>query len=232
MELNIMNGVFRQTAMIPDVGVIFPFTIEIMDAIVAGLNPRPGDTILSVTGCGDQVFALLEKGARVTAIDVNQSQLDLLKRRKDALIRDDSLSGFFGTPHSPVDIVKFTNRLKYFENGRYENLRRNLGNLEILPPTSLEEITSNRKFNKIYASDAIGELYCQDSLESSLLTIVGGIERSGLLYVSNGLELDNSIADISKLGLQKDDELTKSARNLEYVYIPNVYRRIDLSTAK
>lgn len=221
-----MNGVFRHHVIAPKAGVVFPFTVEIMGAIVAGLVPKSGDAILSVTGCGDQVFALLERGARVIAIDINPSQLTLLRERKEALIRDDSLSGFYGSPILIEDCFKFQNRLKYFDNNRYYGLRKNLHNLEILPPISLEEITAKRKFNKIYASDAIGELYSKDKLGDCLLSIVRGLEDDGLLYVSNGPEINNLVEDISRCGLQKDLELTLCARKLEDFYVPNVYRKV------
>ena len=167
-----MNAPLKYLAMRDCGGILFPFTEEIMEAIVAGLEPKPNDQVLAITGCGDQAFAILEKGSQVTAIDVNNAQLEHLRKRRDAL-KDDDFSGFYMPPTDPKDFAAFKRRLTYFESdGRYDKLRANVQNLEIAAPIGIEEIVTRRTFTKIYASDAVGKLYCEKPLEVHLAQIV------------------------------------------------------------
>ncbi|MHB1225528.1 MAG: BtaA family protein [Gemmatimonadaceae bacterium] len=55
---------------------------EDADVLVAGLEPRPGDTVLSVASAGDNTLALLAEGPdRVIAVDMNPAQLAALALR-------------------------------------------------------------------------------------------------------------------------------------------------------
>lgn len=223
-NLIFMNGAFRTLAMMKGAGVIFPFTVEKMAAIVEGLQPKKGEDILAICGCGDQAFALLEKGAKVTVVDVNPSQIELLKRRKAALERD-SFSDFYGTPTSTHDFPRFRNRMEYFESElRYQKLVELIGNLDIVDqPTSLESICAKRKFDKIYASDAISELYSPEGVPVHLAKIVKGLRKNGLIYISNGSEIANLVPDLASLGIRLHEKLTKRAEENEDVYRPDVY---------
>lgn len=219
-----MNGAFRNMSMMKGAGVIFPFTVEKMAAIVEGLQPKKGDEILSICGCGDQAFALLERGARVTVVDVNPAQIGLVKKRVRAL-QEDSFSGFYGSVQNTDEISKFQARMNYFEAElRYQRLINQLPNLEVIDqPLSLEDICAKRKFDKIYASDAIGELYSPEGVPVHLAKVVNGLRKRGLLYASNGSEIINLVPDLKSLGIRLHEGLTKQAEENEDFYRPDVY---------
>lgn len=58
---------------------------EDADVLVAGVRPKPGDTIVSIASAGDNAFALLaEHPERVIAVDLNPAQLACVRLRIEA----------------------------------------------------------------------------------------------------------------------------------------------------
>lgn len=207
-------------------GTHFPYTLESMAAIVAGLEPSPEDHILAIAGCGDQAFALLEKGAKVTIVDINEEQLNHIRKRVEA-VRNDNFGGFYGVPTNELDIKSYKERIEYFESeDRFVRLMSLLENLEILPPMMLEDAAAKEKYDKIYASNSISGFYCKGTLEDHLKLVLAGLKKGGLLYVSNGSEFISEIPFIENSGISLDERLSKKARRLNTIYMPSVYRKV------
>ncbi len=219
------GGLFR---VLGSTGVrpLFPLTDESLEAIMADLEPNSGDLILSVAGCGDQAFALVEKAGKVVVCDINEAQLGLLRKRKEGLQRKD-YDAFVIPTGTDFEFNGILYRLKYFQEGdRLDTIRGNLPNLEIVSGKGIDGFDGERTFTKIYASNAIGELYTKHpNLETYMARVAGALQENGLLYVSNGAEIDNLVPDISKLGLQLVPTLTDHARATEKLWTPKVYRK-------
>ncbi len=64
-------------------------TNESLDAIMAGLDVNSADSILSVAGCGDQVFAFTELAKKVRVADINPKQIELTLKRMELLSKGD-----------------------------------------------------------------------------------------------------------------------------------------------
>ena len=210
----------------PYAGVLFPTSTESLEAIMRGLDPNSEDTILAVGGCGDQAFALLEKAGRVVVTDVNQSQLELIRKRKEALAAEDYIKFFLGTG-SDFEFFNSDYRVKYFsDKTRIDLIRQNLQNLEIGHARSIEEHTSTATFSKIYASDAISQRHSNIDMRSHLRLVLIGLRKHGLLYIANGDEINRLVPNILSLGIQVEHELTGRAQAAEALYRPTVYKKI------
>jgi len=220
------GGIFGNLSRRPGMAILFPLTVESLEAIMVGLEPGPDDEILAVGGCGDQAFALLEKAGKVVIADVNEAQLKLIRKRKDALAAKDYKTFFLPTG-TDYEFSGSFYRVRYFEvGGRLVPIQERHSNLEISEPMSIEDHARDRTFTKIYASDAMGELYSNQPLDVQLSLVLRGLEMGGLIYISNGAEINNLVPDISPLGIQLVPELTERAQAAEKTYTPNVYRKV------
>lgn len=222
-------GLFRDRLSRPEAGIVFPFTDESLTAIMVGLEPTYKDYVLSIGGCGDQAFAILEKAGGVVVCDINEAQLELVRKRKAALEEGDYSTFLFPaqTGHNLSD--DSLDRLGYFgTNGRIAHIRRKLPNLEIASQRGIEDFAGERIFTGIYASNAISRPYCKSSLDEQLAQVVSALHGGGLLYVSNGDTLADLVPDVSKLGLQLVQRLTGLARSAEKNpdWKPRVYQKM------
>ncbi len=206
---------------------LFPLTDESLEAIMAGLEPNSDDCVLSVAGCGDQAFALLEKAGKVIVCDINEAQLRLVRERKEGLQRED-YEAFVVPTGTDFEFNGVLYRLKYFREGdRLDTIRKRLSNLEIVSGKGIDDFVGERTFTKIYASNAIGELYTKyPNLETYMARVAQALQENGLLYVSNGAEIDNLVPDISRLKLQLVPTLTDQAKKAEKLWTPKVYRKV------
>ncbi len=222
-------GLFRDRLSRPEAGVVFPFTDESLTAILVGLEPTYKDSVLSIGGCGDQAFAILEKAGGVVVCDINEAQLELVRKRKAALEEGDYKTFFLPTSTGQSLSEEEYNRLGYFGiNGRIVNIQRKLPNLEIAGQRGIEDFAGERRFTGIYASNAISRPYSKGSLDEQLAQVVSALHGGGLLYVSNGDTLADLVPDVSKLGLQLVQRLTGLARSAEKNpdWKPSVYQKM------
>lgn len=205
-------------------GVMFKYTPENLDAIEAGLAPNASDEILSVCGSGFQSLALLISGAKVTAVDINQKQLDLLRNRIEALLNENFI-GFYIEPNGVREMLELEKIHKYFHGGKRIHLvAKNAENLTILPSMSLEDVCATRKFSKIYASDALNNLYSDDTIDHQIVSVATGMKHGGLLYCANGLIVETLLGDPSNVGLSIESERTDAARSFDNgLYEPTVF---------
>ncbi len=214
-------GVDLSSARVP----IFPISNESIEAVVVGLNPGSNDSVLTVAGSGDQAFALLEKAGNVVIADISEAQLELVRKRKDALEAGD-YETFFMPTGSDYELFNAYPRIRYFDRmSRLDRIQERLSKLEICGSVSLEDLAESRSFDMIYASNAISEFYCANPLEVHFAMLLRGLKIGGLLYVSNGAEIHNLVKDIHRLGLELESSMTKKAQALEDLWTPNVYRK-------
>ncbi|MEK6967475.1 MAG: hypothetical protein AABX51_02485 [Nanoarchaeota archaeon] len=209
---------------IPETPIFYPYTFENLNAIIAGLKPCSDDRILAIGGSGDQAFALVEY-ADVVVAERNPEQLEYIKRRKIMLNAGD----YFSFVHSAglgFDNHQLDCNLDYFmEDGRKNRIHARLSHLELGEPKSLEEHASERKFTKIYASDANSKIHRRGTIQEQLAAILTGLEHGGLLYVASGYV--SGLIDVRAMGLEEVQELTAAAREIENLYHPAVYMKVE-----
>ena len=104
-------------------------------------------------------------------------------------------------------------------------IRQNLPNLEIGQARGIEEHARTATFSKIYASDAISLRYTNVNIRTQLISVLGGLKIHGLLYISNGDEIDRLVPNTLNLGIQVETELTARARAAEMLHKPTIYRK-------
>lgn len=182
-------------------------TNESLTGIVSAMDLSKDDHILAVAGSGDQTFAMLEFGCRVTAVDISQKQLDFMRQRVETL-NNRNYESFLKTGGSCdyVDgsghwgsrghwISRKSERDDYFygeDNERLKRIRQNLGGLVIEKRNVLDLAQSAGGFTKIYLSNIL--------LFNSILLFNEGKSRSvaevlkrtgenlpadGLIYMAN-----------------------------------------------
>ncbi len=255
--------------------MIYQCTNESLKAIVAGLDVSPEDNLLVVGGSGDQAFALLEFAGEgtVTAVDNAPQQIDFIRQKAEALQRGDYES-FFRVDNEGIcnligprneenasiygriekdGLLREEKKRQYFEEdgNRLERIRRNLGNLVVLPPANIVGIARRKQgHSKIYLSNALG--YCskmkEDLLRIVLDEISQNLPKNGLIYVTNHDELFYGCSEEESDDLERflnvfmpkdpfeppflpstlmlDRELSSKARDYEASWRPAVYRRV------
>lgn len=157
--------------------VLFYHTNESLDAITTGLDIRGNDRVLAIAGSGDQSFAMVERGAIVTALDRNSAQIDYMRARADALSKGD-FEGFL-----KEELCFQKPQIRSSDEGRLQNIRDNLGNLKILDPKSVSDILSEcpeGTFDKIYLSN-VGRPCMAGKL---IVQALGCLAVGGLVYHS------------------------------------------------
>lgn len=136
--------------------IVYIHTNENLDLLIKGLNPSPKDNILSVCGSGDQVFALLDKGAKISAIDTSYYQIQYSKKRLQSLSKKDFEDFFilknnrFYDPFSNGDFWE-----KYSRKINLENLNKNKDKINFLQGDIFSSGLDLSFFNKVYLSNAI-----------------------------------------------------------------------------
>ncbi len=135
----------------------FTCTNECIHATVQALNPNSSDHILSIAGSGDMPFAFLSRCARVTAVDINEDQLEFMRTqieninssRADYLMKEPPSKD----EHHNLSAVFFTReqREDFFDERTMQDVRNNLRNLTIQRGNIG---TTYGRFNKFYLSNA------------------------------------------------------------------------------
>lgn len=216
--------------------VIYSITNECLDAIIAGLDVKPRDRILAVGGSGDQAFALLEHVNKVTAVDIRESQLELIKLRAQAL-REGQIAPFFYVgieSHREGDNDMVSARNQYFNTERLERISEKLEALEIIGPEGILEVAERlpkNTFNKMYLSNVRprnpdGDA-TYDEQEKLLDRLSRRLPRRGIIYCSNfvrfpPLELVSVDEELTQEARLLEDKYAKSAH---YNWIPTVLRK-------
>lgn len=213
--------------------VVFPYTNESLDAIIAGLDVKKGDNILAVLGSGDQPFAMIAEGARVVAIDTSHLQIDYAKRRLECL-KQGITEGFFGCKDEIKELEKRGDRDAesekksaeqsdtYFKSERrMEKVLANMHNLSSIEGSILDKKVLQGGFNKVYVSnviewhmrDLLEEFGCKDIVSMHKghvynLNMIGrSLNPGGLIYVSDSRSIltDRKIKEYGLGELEKPE---------------------------
>ena len=200
-------------------------TNESLDAIVLGLGVGPGDTVLAVAGSGDQAFAMLAAGARVTAVDSRSAQIKYVLHRVNCLRKGD-VPGFLG---QSLGTSTGTISGPYFQaHGRIELVRQNLANLKVLPNIDIADAARGEVFTKIYTSN-IYDYTERYSMRRSLEILAASLAPGGLLYTAIEAMASRQLGEdyMASMGLQFDAPSTAIARqHEELMWNPVVYRKM------
>lgn len=214
----------------------FPAANEPLQAIVEGMNARKGENILSILGSGDQPLTMIEKGAIVTAVDWDLSQV-IYAKELIRLLKEGRYNEFL-LPCGQADEWEepfLAARHKYFSKaGRLDAIRSNLENLTIAESDICKMIKIQR-WDKVYLSNAIYYImnYCgMQNRTQRILEIFGDIwcslNSSGLMYVSAIEDVMENIGAAKILGFKIDKELSEKAKQ-HYPkglrLTPGVYRK-------
>ena len=211
-------------------------TNESLAAIVEGLDVQPSDAVLAVSASGDQPFAILEKAAKVVAVDEDIVQLNYTKIKAKILeIGNYYKFLYFAEPGDEMERVQLAQAVRYFRiDGRLRRIRLKLPNLD----TRLGDISSieyGEKFDKMYLSDVpIADLgWRQHHFEVLCTALIQG----GLMYVAGNAAIEDvrqNVLRIPRLIMPKcmvlDERLTAVARRHETEseimrWIPEIYRK-------
>src|SRR3989338_3571317 len=206
----------------------YSYTNESLDAIVTGLDVQHQDVILAVAGSGDQPLALLEKAAKVIAVDTNVMQLELLRKRTE-LLRGGSywrflrpkekgisdgvfFSGFDGSFPS-----KKTRRRYFSEKNRIRTIAGKVDSLEILEPMEVARaVEKGVDFTKVYLSNSMKETRSFPLPDSLMCILSQRLPFDGLVYMSNaGMYGFFQESCFLPPNIVLDRELTQIARDRE-----------------
>ena len=231
--------------------ISFGWTNESLEAIMAGLEPTDGDSVLSVGGSGDQAFALLENAATVYVVDNSKSQLDYIRRRTRLLangnfrrfLEDPKTLGSCSLFNTGVSEKVKKERNSYFSRERLGRIRAKVENLRVLGPMELTRaIRFMPGLTRLYLSNALeyGKKLQEFSADSALRSIARNLQPGSLIYVSNHDDLERKHGEFNRNHrwyspiqpflpptLAIDQELTQKARDYQAGrWHPGVYRRI------
>lgn len=220
-------------------------------AVATGLDIKPNDKVLSIAGSGDQVFHMLELGAKVRVCDKDLIQIEVVRARAEALHERD-IEAFLGLGEYGLlyDKDYVERRRAFFKQGnRLETIRRNLDNLVLLdqPSDILVEAQKGPQtkinLSNVFSWEYNGEVGMGNRVRNTLRKIAKHLDKRGLIYVSNHSVLNgaNNYSGYSKefddfnppflpLSLEVDGGLTVKARLLQSRgdsrWVPGVYRRV------
>ncbi|MBI4918589.1 DUF3419 family protein [archaeon] len=225
----------------------YTYVNESLDAIVKGLDLQPSDNVLAVAGCGDQAFAMLESGCRVTAVDVSPSQIFLVRKRVQALHQNDGrrflVTEFdedFAYWNENVLAYRFLapdcfkKRNNYYSKpGRLAAIQQNLGNLTVEHPTDIIPLAGSKLgFTKIYLSNILfydAATISRKDITGALKQIATNLPAGGLIYVADHDEMFEELGNFLPKELFVDEELTRKAKSQENCYWkPAVYRKVEV----
>lgn len=203
----------------------YTFTNENPAAIVAGMQPGPEDTVLAIAGSGDQAFALLEHGARVTATDAKDAQLAVVRDREAMIDRGEFASFLDVHPpdeYSTPDLHRcWQQRQRYFQSpGRLSRIRANLDHLTILPEALFIEFAITPGFTQAFLSNIFAYSGTGGGGQRDFDLLAARFEPGTVVYVSG------DPTPLQSRHLRVDAERSRGAQKLEPLWTPWVYRRV------
>lgn len=183
-------------------------TNETLNAILEGLKPKREDNILSIGGSGDQALALLLKRPKISIVDKNPIQLDIIRRRINH-IKKGNINSFMSTFHDTYQI-----NLNYFGvRGRLNKIRDNIENISILKTQDFFDLKFEpEKFNKFYLSNATGwSSFYTPLFYKKIEKFYSFVNEGSLIYIADG---ENSWL-YEKVGFKIQPFLTRDVRKKE-----------------
>lgn len=192
--------------------MVYEITNECTEAIVAGLDLKSYDKVITICGSGDQAFAILNYVDSITAVDMKENQVDYANKRLERL--KNGRRGFSnGYYHTPRDL---------------ERLRSRLGKIEIVK-ANIKDVDFS-SFNKAYLSNAISYGECEKTL--TLYKILSEMPSDSVVYFADEIRyyISNANRKSCKNKFYFETNLTEKARKKEYRCLckgdwsPYVYR--------
>ena len=215
----------------------FKYTNESLEAIIAGLDLKEDDRVLSIAGSGDQAFAILEFAESVHAVDISKHQVDFMNGRIEALKRGD-YEAFLD--ERTRRISQSESETDYFRKaGRLQRIQNKLSGLSV-KRSNIFRAGKRGEFSKIYLSNSFYYYHSKTNPFFALYKISRSMPVNGLIYVSN----HDKIKDMSQSkdfgrylppGLSLDFDRSFLARMHEtehnndtsvQCWLPGVYRRV------
>jgi len=131
-------------------------TNENLEFLLEGLNPSKEDNILSICGSGDQAFSMMERGAKVLAVDINKIQLKYSQLRLISLFNED-FEDFFILKENPFYNFLLNGSFwkEHYKKMKLSNLIEHKGNVQFLEKDIFDLNINLSKFNKVYLSNSI-----------------------------------------------------------------------------
>ncbi len=198
-------------------------TNETVEAIVESLSVKSDDIILTVCGSGDIPFALLEKGAKVIAVDVSGIQIQYAEWRMKKLESGD-VDTFFRFIDSGRGEKNTLNRDYFSLDDRLTRIKEYAPKIEFLKSNVFRTTTNDLFFNKIYLSNTLG--FGDNSCD--LAGVASCLVSGGLLYITQDRFYNGSRFFDLPAGLVDDSEQTAVAREYEKFWVnpgPSVLRK-------
>lgn len=215
-------------------------TNENPEAILAGLDVQERDNILGIGGSGNDPFAMLTRGPRVTAIDKSKWQVRYMNEQ-GSLIKNNDYTGFMrnrarkkflsGNKYKyPWEQWEDIFGTKFFTEEIFNIIRKNIDLLQIKHSSLLEAIKDN-EFNKIYLSNAVGHrsspftfqpLRFGNTVRQYMEEISHQLPEGGLIYAASGKTIWGEIEGKSNLII--DNQLSSKA--IDNGWYPLVFRKV------
>ena len=198
-------------------------TNECVEAVVNGLSVQKDDLVLAVCGSGDVPFALVEKGAKVVAVDVKPIQIEYARWRLKKLV-DLNFDVFFKYIDYGRGEKNVVNRDYFSVENRLSHVKEYADRIAFQTGDIFKSVGQDVLFNKIYLSNVLG--FSDNSC--NLANAASHLAPNGLLYVtqdrffgqSRFFDLPEKIVD--------DLEYTTLARKYEQFWVnpgPTVLRK-------
>ncbi|NCN87002.1 hypothetical protein GW932_04150 [archaeon] len=169
-------------------------------------NPKEGDNIYSILGSGDASFMFVENGAKVSGIDWDRAQVDLVRERV-LFFKNGNYEMFNSIYQCPLGMEEFQDnymkRNKYFSEFNISSFKQNLKKLKIMEGNFFDSCRDYSKFNKVYLSNSLNHIQINKSKEDFFHDFIQSFNPGTLFYYVD-LSFRN---DFFSRNLPKDLEL-------------------------
>ncbi len=219
----------------------YPCTNESLHAVVAGIEPKRTDVVVSVAGSGDAPFALAPYVNKIYALDIDAAQIDFMEEQMEFLktqnyhkfFRDKLLKKHYTTDghESLFDISTehLIERKKYFKP-RIKDVEESLSKIKIIEADLMEFMyfLQKKSINKVYLSNLLE--WERTDIER-IENLVETVKEGGIIYDSS--RNTNGLQEMVKAGkLELNHKKSKIAKSLQeqinsktYEWVPTVYRK-------
>ena len=226
--------------------ILYPCTNESIPAVLAGLDLRKDNVVVSIGGSGDIPFAVAPHVSKVFAVERDMFQLDTIWYQQE-LLEAGNFNEFYGEvllnyPGSRRDFSFLGHdvrkehviaRKKYFES-RVDETKEAAGRVEVFADDILNFMAEQPKnsVDRVYFSNAIGS-YEADLFDSSgFAAAMKCVRPGGIVYrTAKHCEVQEGVP--TPLGFKVEPELSEKALEIQrkewasgYHWIPKVYRKV------
>ncbi|MDP6641371.1 MAG: hypothetical protein QF381_02930 [Nitrososphaerales archaeon] len=225
----------------------YPCTNESIEAVVAGLDLKKTDVVVSIGGSGDIPFAIAPHVGQVYAVDSSEVQTSFMAEQAGCMRANDFVE-FCGMwrvsedalregalNYSPdemgdVSVGNFVARERYFSGDRFLSCRAAIDRVRVVNTDIIEFLKGRKRVNKLYLSNSLGWSREPVSRED-MGVIVSSIVLGGLAYETTysgaNSHLGGSLRLISHMRLTSKAEKIQLSENYGgHIWTPRVYRKV------